>query len=162
MSETAKWRELLDALRIHFDHGKQNPHWDSIAAEVERIEAEAKDDAATFNLTVRSQHDAEAEVEMIEELLGQTRRELEYADERILTLRGEVEDMEAVCILAQEVHRGAEERIKQYAEDRMAADLLRDREWSNRLESQDTLHPDSPDLDIAIAWYAHSRALVRR
>lgn len=40
--------------------------------------------------------------------------------------------------------------------DREEADLIRlarDREWSNRLQSQDTMHPDSPDLDVAIAWY---------
>jgi hypothetical protein len=33
------------------------------------------------------------------------------------------------------------------------ARLARDREWSNRIESQDTLHPGSPDLDAALAWY---------
>lgn len=29
----------------------------------------------------------------------------------------------------------------------------RDREWSNRLQSQDLLQPGSLDLDVAIAWY---------
>jgi hypothetical protein len=33
------------------------------------------------------------------------------------------------------------------------AQRARHREWSNRIQSQDTLHPDSPDLDIALAWY---------
>lgn len=29
----------------------------------------------------------------------------------------------------------------------------RDRQWSNRIESQDTLRPDSPDVELALAWY---------
>lgn len=39
-------------------------------------------------------------------------------------------------------------------EARQDAALARDREWSNRLQSQDMLHPNDPDVDVAIAWYA--------
>jgi len=35
--------------------------------------------------------------------------------------------------------------------------LARDREWSNRLQAQDTIHPDSTDFDLAIAWYTKSQ-----
>ncbi len=34
--------------------------------------------------------------------------------------------------------------------------LTRDREWSNRIQSQDTIHPDSPNFNLAVAWYVRN------
>jgi len=52
------------------------------------------------------------------------------------------------------VNAAATDIAVQMVEGAVATERLkRDREWSNRLKSQDTIHPDSPDLDVAIAWY---------
>ena len=65
-------------------------------------------------------------------------------DDCLICMKGLVEEAEALGRIAAAQQGGH-------------VALARDREWSNRLESQDTLHPDSPDLDLAIAWYVSRR-----